>query len=209
MPSGLQEKWRADTILKLINAEAMKINYILAILATVGGLSAAFTNHSEKNNFYPTWKTDNARVEGQKVDHISVMEVADLLFHKTEAVNILDVRDKENYEAYHLPTAIHFENGDSNSARDLSGKIILYGSGDDEKKLSKIDDDLPGKVYIMKGGLEEWYSLILFPDFLVYKVRNQDRLIQIINRSRYFGGSPKNSQLLNINVRKSRYREGC
>ena len=68
---------------------------------------------------------------------------------------------------------------------------------------------LPGKVYVLKGGIDAWYSLVLFPDFIEYQVRNNEKLEQIISRSMYFGGSPRNTQLLNITVRESRYREGC
>ena len=38
---------------------------------------------------------------------------------------------------------------------------------------------------------------------------DKEKLEQIINRSKYFGGTPRNTQLLNITMRESSYREGC
>jgi hypothetical protein len=50
---------------------------------------------------------------------------------------------------------------------------------------------------------------VLFPDFLNYHVRNRDHLDHILRRSRFFGGEPQNTQVLNIEARENRYREGC
>jgi hypothetical protein len=64
-------------------------------------------------------------------------------------------------------------------------------------------------VYVLKGGLEAWYSVVLFPDMLAYRIRNTEHLMSILSRCSFFGGQAKNTQVLNLNVRESRYREGC
>jgi len=185
----------------------MKTNYILALIALIGGLFAAFTSYSEKNNFYPSWKFESERMEGGKVDYISSTHLADLLYRKDRGIVLLDLRNGEEYEACHIHSALRYEQSDRDPDRE-KGTFVVYGldSGIEAREFSA---NLPGKVYVLKGGIEAWQSLVLFPDFIQYKVRNKDALEYVIRRSRYFGGSPVNSQVLNIDLRQSRYREGC
>jgi len=185
----------------------MKTNYILALIALLGGLFAAFTSHSEKNHLYPTWKFEKARIEGVGVRFISPHHLADLLYQKQE-LTLLDVRGWSDYQSYHIPTALHFYTEEKLEKSRTAGRIILYGS-EDEEGIYELARDLPGKVYVLKGGLEAWYSLVLFPDMLEYRVRNSDQLLELVRRCGFFGGQARNTQVLNLNVRESRYREGC
>ncbi len=93
-------------------------------------------------------------------------------------------------------------------AADKSSTVILYGQEENDE-LYKLAQELPGRVYVLKGGMEAWYSLVLFPDFTIFHVRNSDQLDLIFRRSGFFGGKPQNTQLLNLDVRENRYREGC
>jgi len=185
----------------------MKINYIFALLAVAGGLSAAFTGHSARNHLYPTWTFEKDRVEGEKVRFISPQHLADLLFEK-QAVTLMDARDEKAYEAYHIPTAECLP--EESSSENGTGKEIsvLYGQ-EDNQDLYRMAREMPGRVYVLKGGMEAWSSMVLFPDLVAYRVRNSDQLMHIIRRSGFFGGEPQNTQLLNINLREDRYREGC
>lgn len=186
----------------------MKINHILASLAIIGGISAAFTNHSEKNHLYPTWKHNKEKIQGEKVHLISATHLADLLYQKEQGITILDTRDTESFEKYHIPLARPHDPGDKLLDGDHGNPVVIYGVENDPQ-LPELSEALSGKVYILKGGIEAWYELVLFPDFNEYQVRNVDKLEQIINRSKYFGGTPRNTQLLNITMRESSYREGC
>ncbi len=186
----------------------MKVNHILALLAITGGLLAAFTNYSDRNHFYPTWNAKTDRVEGQKIHFVSASRVADLLYQREEGITILDVRDEQAYSKYHIPRARHFNEGDEIPVQAFSGTLVIYGSeGDDRPGI--IADSLSGKTYVLKGGIDAWFAMVLFPDFNQYRVRNRESLEYLVSRSRYFGGSPGNIQLLNIDVRENRYREGC
>ncbi len=186
----------------------MKINYIMASLAVIGGISAVFTNHAEKNNFYPTWKFEKERIEGERIRYISAPYLAELLYKKEQGIVILDFRNKEDYIRYHIPTANHYETGGALGNTDPEKQVVVYGLVAGQLSVEQVND-LPGKVYVLKGGIEQWYELVLFPDFDYYKVRNSHTLHQIILRSRFFGGTPRNLQQLHIEVRKSRFREGC
>lgn len=185
----------------------MKTNHILALLALIGGLTAAFTSHSAKNALYPTWDFHRDRIHGKKVQFVSAMHLADKLYRKEQGLVLLDLRAETEYKKYHIPSALSYPKEDQGTEWQRS-TYILYGLGPDTD-LKRLIARLPGKVYVLEEGLEAWISLVLFPDFKVYKVRNREALEHIIRRSRYFGGSPQNTQLLNVDVRQNRYREGC
>jgi len=183
----------------------MKTNHIFAILAILAGIFAAFTSHSMKNNLYPTWKFEKARVDGEKVRYISANHLANLLYQK-QSLTLLDARPWKDYDNYHIPTALHLDADQKpEGGKDM---VVVYGSAE-EKELYRMANSQPGKVYVLQGGMEAWYSMVLFPDMLQYRVRNSDQLMFILRRSGFFGGEAQNTQLLNLNVRESRYREGC
>lgn len=186
----------------------MKTNHILAILALVGGLTAAFTRHAEHNSLYPDWKFSMERIDGNRTRVISASHLANLIYNKDPKLLIYDARDWQAYERYHIPLALQYEPGMGSKAADRSLITVLYGEPEDGD-LRELAGELPGRVYILQGGLDAWYSLVLFPDFMSFSVRNSDQLQYVMRRSTFFGGKPQNTQLLNIEVRESRYREGC
>jgi rhodanese-related sulfurtransferase len=185
----------------------MKTNHMLAMLALLGGLAAAFTSFSAKNDLYPTWKYESGRVKGGKVDYISASHLADLLYRKDRDLFLLDLRSAKEYQSYHIPTAR--PSGEGTLDRDQKKTTYVVYGLDPELDNREQLDTLAGKVYVLKGGMEAWFSQVLFPDFSEYKVRNRDQLEHILRRSKFFGGSPANTQLLNIEQRQSSYREGC
>ena len=186
----------------------MRTNHILAILAILGGISAAFTRHAEHNDLYPGWSFRKERVDGEKIRFISASHTANLIYRKDQNIIIFDAREWDAYERYHIPQALQYDAGIGSKSRIKPGKIIVYGT-DGSDSLQKLISELPGRVYVLKGGMEAWHSQILFPDFNHYRIRNRDQLDHILRRSRFFGGEPQNTQVLNIQVRESRYREGC
>jgi rhodanese-related sulfurtransferase len=186
----------------------MKTNHILSILAIIAGLTAAFTNHGKKNSLYPDWKFQKEQVQGKRTGFISAHHLADLLYSKEEDLIIFDVREWKAYEEYHIPQALHYDPGMGSKAADKSATLVLYGQEENDD-LYELSQELPGRVFLLKGGMEAWYSLVLFPDFMKFHIRNSDQLDYILRRSIFFGGKPQNTQLLNLEVRENRYREGC
>jgi rhodanese-related sulfurtransferase len=186
----------------------MKTNNILALIALVIGIPAVFTNHAARNNLYPIWKYYSYRIEKEKIRFISANYLADLIYRKKYGIIILDTRSKAAYEEYHIPTSIPYNEQDLLSALKSSDKVVLYGDKN-YKYQSEIPANLPAKIFNLDGGIDEWFNMVLFPDFSKIKVRNQQNLERIINRSRYFGGTPQNTDRLNITTRSKHFREGC
>jgi hypothetical protein len=186
----------------------MKTNYILAITTFIIGISAVFTNHADRNNIYPAWKYRTDRIDKEKIRLISANYLSDLIYRKQQGITILDTRSSPEYEEYHIPTSVPYNEQDLLSVLKSSEKVILYGDGN-YSYLSEIPANLSGKIYNLSGGADEWFSMVLFPDFSKIHVRNRQTLEKIIDRSRYFGGTPQNANLLNISTRSSRFREGC
>lgn len=185
----------------------MKTNHMLALLAVIGGVTAAFTSFSEKNELYPTWKFESERIQGAKLNYISAPHLADLLYEKDQNLVILDLRTEPAYESYHIPLAIPVGAFEQNKGS-KNESYVVYGPDEDVEAMMQ-REEFPGKVYVLKGGLEAWKSLVLFPDFTQYKVRNREALEHILRKSKYFGGHPLNTQLLHIDQRQSSFREGC
>ena len=186
----------------------MKVNRFLAVLAITAGIAAAFTRHAEHNGLYPEWAFRTERVAGEKISYISATHLADLLYRKDQNMLLYDARSWDAYESYHIPRALLYEKGMGSKAGISPGLIIVYDTAEG-KKLKELQGELPGRVYVLKGGIEAWYSQVLFPDFLSYRIRNREQLEYVLRRSRFFGGEPQNTQVLNIEARENRYREGC
>jgi rhodanese-related sulfurtransferase len=186
----------------------MKTNYILAIASLIIGLGAVFTNYADRNNLYPIWKYRTDSFDKEKIRLISANWLAELVYRKEQGITILDTRSIAEYEEYHIPTSIPYNEKDLASLLKSSDKIILYGDIN-YNYLSEVPANLSGKIYNLNGGVDEWFSMVLFPDFRKIKVRNKQALEKIIDRSRYFGGTPQNTDLLNISTRSNRFREGC
>ncbi len=185
----------------------MKTNHIFAILAILPGEFAAFTSYSDKKNRYPTWEFEKARMKGEKVRFVSPHHLAELLYQKQE-VTLLDARSWQDYEEYHVPTSLHLHKDQMMDYSTDLGTIVLYGASGDED-IYDLASALSGRVYVLKGGIKAWYSLVLFPDMVKYRIRNADQLRHLVRRCEFFGGEAQNTQLLNLNVRENRYREGC
>ena len=186
----------------------MKTNHILAILALAGAITAAFTRHAEHNGLYPDWKFRTERDQGEKVRYISASHLSDLLYQKDQQIRIYDVRDRDSYETYHIPRARIFDEGMGSEDSVSPGMISVYDKAEGRRR-GQLSDELSGRVYVLKGGIEAWYSQVLFPDFSQLRVRNREQLEHILGRSRFFGGTPQNTQVLNIESRETSYREGC
>lgn len=186
----------------------MRTNQILAILAILGGITAAFTKFNENNGLYPDWKIQKVRIEGKKIRFISASHLADLLYQKDQNLLVYDTRGWAAYEQYHIPQALLYDAGMGSKAGNRSGITVIYGDANDQE-LYELAGELHGRVYLLQDGMKAWSSLVLFPDFKLLHVRNGDQLEHILRRSGFFGGKPQNIQVLNLVVREDRYREGC
>lgn len=88
-------------------------------------------------------------------------EQAKILIEKNEGVVILDVRDEKDYAQGHLPQATlitYRELKRSLADFDREKIYMLYGENDrDSAKAAQVmaNNGFP-RVYILKGGIEEW-----------------------------------------------------
>src|SRR4030042_4474807 len=133
----------------------MKTNYILAIVSLVIGLGAVFTNHADRNNLYPVWKYKTDRINKEKIRLVSANYLADLIYRKEQGITILDTRSSDEYEEYHIPTSIPYNEQNLLSVLKSSDKVILYGDKN-YNYLSEIPESLSGQVYNLSGGTDDW-----------------------------------------------------
>lgn len=171
------------------------LNGKLALIAFALGLIALFAG----NPYQGTQVTLDAKELGMivhsEIDHVSVEELADWIIKGRSDYRLLDLRSENDFPVYHIPTAEHvILAGLSDYPIQRNEKIILYSEGGIHSaqawmllKAMKFRG-----VYILRGGLEEWQTRILFPPIPQNPTPEQASLFETIEEvSRFFGGTPQ------------------
>ncbi|MCA9731486.1 MAG: rhodanese-like domain-containing protein [Deferribacteres bacterium] len=104
-----------------------------------------------------------------KSNQISAEDVAHILIDKQPGVTIIDIRNKSDYEEYHIPTAINiplenlFKVGNLDQI-DPQNTIIVYSNGDAYAAQAWLLMQQQGiDSFILTGGMNYWASAILNP----------------------------------------------
>lgn len=169
-------------------------NKILAVVVITLSLLAAFAGNpfsSEKRFITPE-------------------QLADSLISKKPNIRVVDLRIYAAYNDYHIPSAV-------NSVPDLTSPtlinkndmIVFYSAKENISTAAQYKFEEAGfkRVYFLKGGIEGWMNLVIFP-LLPQKASDEEKenFMRIERRSRYFGGSPERS---GESKKKVYRREGC
>ncbi len=148
----------------------MNIRYVLlAALVLILGLILVILPEKER---VKEIKPELLLAELQtKTHYISTDEIAERLINQDPAVFLIDVRMADSYFEYSLPGAenipleeILFPDWEDYLAQD--GKDIIFFSNDDilaEQAWMFARQKGYKNLYVMKGGLNEWFSTIIQP----------------------------------------------
>ncbi|MEZ5069625.1 MAG: hypothetical protein R2751_01315 [Bacteroidales bacterium] len=192
----------------------MKTKITLALVAILLGASAAFTDYGKHNGSYPEWKTRSERADGSRQKVVSAPFLARMLFDREPGLVLLDLRSEKAFASYHIPGS--WQPADVRESGLVEGADLLVLIGDstlNQRKLagemSVIPDGFDGRILVLEDGMTAWTDEVLFPDMLQWKVRSGQRLNEIHVLSHYFGGSPRNSQWMQVRQADSPFREGC
>ncbi len=170
------------------------LNQRLALVALVMGVVALFGAPRSESTV-----TINSRelalVVERTFDHIMVDELADWIIQGRSDFRLLDVRDKEEFDAYHIPNAESVELHElADYPLSKNEKIVVYSGGGMHSAQAWFflkAAGYPG-AYILFGGLEEWKDLILFPSLPADPDPTQLAAVQRAQQvSEFFGGSPR------------------
>lgn len=138
----------------------------------------------------------------------SVDEIAELIMSRNDDFLMIDMREKEVYDKYHIPGAVSFKDG---IMKDSSKKEIIFYSQTSYiggNKLNSLKSIYGDELNFLKGGIAHWYKDILFPDLTRPNGMNPELITKIEKRSRFFGGKPK-VRKKRLDKDKKYSREGC
>jgi rhodanese-related sulfurtransferase len=146
-----------------------------------------------------------------KNSYINPEQFADSLIAKKQYLTVVDLRNKKDYDDYHIPSAVNVNvAGIDPSNFDKRYMIVFYSGRDNISEAIQYKFEKEGfdKAYFLSGGIDDWMNKIIFPappkNFPAEEKKSFER---IERRSMYFGGHPEREDK---NFAKKVYRrEGC
>jgi rhodanese-related sulfurtransferase len=146
-----------------------------------------------------------------KKSYINPEQFADSLISKKQNLTIVDLRDKKDYDDYHIPSAVNGNATDIDpSTFDKNNMIVFYSGRDNISKAIQYEFEKRGfkNAYFLNGGIDDWTNKILFPDLSKNSSEAEKKNFEKIERrSMYFGGQPERED--ENSVKKVYRREGC
>lgn len=172
----------------------MSRNARAGLLVCILGLIAAFAGSPYRGSKVTLDTVELAGIVQKEADHVEASDLADWIIQGKTDYRLLDLRNEEEYNQYHIPGAENVELA-ALPGYDLARneKIILYSGGGTHSAqgwfLLKADGFKA--VYMLLGGLQAWKDQILFPVIPPNPAPEQRASLEKIKEvSRYFGGSP-------------------
>ncbi len=173
----------------------MSRNTKLGLLVCLLGLIAAFAGSPYKGTRVTMDATDLAGIVQREVDHINPIDLADRIVQGRTDYRLIDLRTQAEFDQYHIPSAENVPLAalpDYGLAR--NEKIILYSEGGIHSAQAWFLLKAMGykSVYMLRGGLDDWKDLVLFPslppDPNPEQMASFARMKEV---SKFFGGTPR------------------
>lgn len=186
------------------------INPLLGMLAFVFAMIALIVGNPYKSAYN---LDDRIGISAKKLHlkSISSEDLAQMIIAKKKDYSLVDLREPEEFNKYHIPSAINYSPAISLSEITSGGaKIILYSRGNniDEFVYNNLEKELNENIMLLDGGINSWFNKILFPNLNIPQGLSPDEIKKSVRRSRFFGGKPKIKKL-GLNRGKKYMREGC
>jgi len=142
-------------------------------------------------------------------DHVTAIELAGWIKNRRSQLRVVDVRSKEEYDAYHLPMAERVPIDSLASASFAHDEtIVLYSEGGAHAAQGWVFLRALGydKVYFLRGGVYEWLDQVMNPVLRTdTPAKDSAAAAEVAALSRYFGGEPRLSENVPLRPR----RRGC
>lgn len=159
---------------------------------------------------------------------LSVDQVAERLIDEDPSIMLIDVRTPERYKEYSLPRTINIpldqllDSAWKDYLNQDNMDVILYSNSDLYADQAWIICTRLGykNLYVMKGGINEWYSCIFNPSAPAETAPNEEFALYSFRlaASQYFGGStdlnmqtdkPKENIVIKKRQKKTITAGGC
>lgn len=168
------------------------------LLVALLGLIAAFAGSPYKGSQTSIDATELAAVVEREVDHVSPEDLADWIIQGRSDYRLLDLRTEAEFNQYHIPGS---ENVPLTALAQhglmRNEKILLYSEGGIHSAQAWFLLKAQGYkgVYMVRGGLEEWKDLVLFPQLAAGASPEQQKAFEKAKHvSAYFGGTPQTGE---------------
>ena len=178
-----------------LNLKKMGRNTKAGLLACLLGLIAAFAGNPYKGPRVTIGATDLAAIVQREVDHVAPADLADWIVRGKSDYRLIDLRSKAEYDQYHIPGAECVPLAAlPKSGLERNEKIILYSEGGIHSAQAWFLLKAMGykSVYMLRGGLDDWKDLVLFPS--MSQNPNPEQLATFTKMkevSKFFGGTPR------------------
>lgn len=167
----------------------------LAVVAIFLGFTAFVISDPFENSTAKINMKDLSYMVQNEVDHVNVDDLADWIIKGKSDYRLVDIRSEKEFGNYNIPGSENIPISgllDGNLSR--NEKIILYSEGGIHSAqawfLLKAKEFK--NVYILRGGLDEWNDLVLFPKLSANATEQEKARFEILSAiSRYFGGTPQ------------------
>ena len=178
-----------------LNPMRMTRNAKLGLLVCLLGLVAAFAGSPYKGTRVTLDAADLAGIVQREVDHVNPTDLADWIIKGKSDYRLLDLRTQAEFDQYHIPSAENVPLATlPNYGVERNEKIILYSEGGIHSAQAWFLLKAMGykSVYMLRGGLDDWKDLVLFPS--MSQNPNPEQLATFTKMkevSKFFGGTPR------------------
>jgi rhodanese-related sulfurtransferase len=166
----------------------------LAVAALALGVFAALAGSPYRANHAAIDVAALARTVAREEDHVTALELAQWIKDRRPGLHVLDVRSREEFDRFHLPTA---ERLALDSLATLPFRaddtLVLYSEGGAHAAQAWVFLRALGyqNVYFLRGGLYEWLEQVMNPTLADTTAAARAAFARAAPLSRYFGGVPR------------------
>lgn len=170
----------------------LTFNRKMALIALIPALIAAFVGNPAKSEAELKISLPNNVPQGIDLNFIEAGELAEWIMDRDENLVVIDLRDEEEFNNYHIPFAKNSIN-EREILQEIEKKshVVLYA---DNWTISEDDWSTINRqaqvVYVLNGGLDSWSKIVLFPNLRNNIGLSQNEIERAARVSKYFGGDP-------------------
>jgi rhodanese-related sulfurtransferase len=167
----------------------------LALIAVVLGIFAFIAGDPYSGSRITIDTKELASIVEGKVDHVTALELADWIIQEKTDYRLIDLRTKDKYSEYHIPTAECVALPDlMELPLQRTEKIVLDSEGCIHSAQAWMLLAARGFVHskMLLGGFEAWQDSVLFPTLPENPAPSELAAIEKLKSvSAHFGGAPQ------------------
>lgn len=171
---------KSNKFKELLNTQKLNVKYSFAFVIIIAFI-AVLLPQNKKTYLHELSKNEIAASLSDTTRIVSAQQLAHHIIHDTKEFLIVDVRNNEEYQDFHLPNAINIPKNEilaKNKVKNLNlenKKLVFYSNGGQEAEISWFLASRAGlgNFYVLDGGLNKFLDVIFgeIPDFKTTDIR--------------------------------------